>query len=259
MCKILSLFLRKRFRWSQRHDELLLREVIKIELWTTKPGTPERGANWKAIADALNAVEHPTFSVNQRSARDRFQHIVEKHKTKEREQKQVNGKAPVTTENDELLDDIIKLFEIPCTKDSVDVMSLGVEEENSMNKFSLRSNGESAKRKIFEDEKDGKRTWNANADTFEIMDGIFTVDSEWRRKENFLRKLELKEQVRRSEGEEAARRSGEDSQERDVLIQLESVKRQLQQQNEILLQICEKQQQQNDLIMNLVQNLTDRN
>ena len=237
----------------------MLREVIKIELWNTKPSTPERGGCWKAIADALNAIEHPTFSVNQRSARDRFQHIVEKHKTKERDQKQVNGKAPVTTENDQLLDEVIKLFEIPCAKESVDVIGLGVEEENTMNTFSLRSNGESTKRKIIENEKDGKRTWNPNADTLENMDTKFTVDSEWRRKEHFLKKLELKEQVRRRESEEAARRSCEDSQERDVFIQLESVKRQLQQQNQILLQICEKQQQQNDLIMNLVQNLTDRN
>ena len=58
--------------WNDEHDLLLVREILLQQPWKQKYGTPERGKVWESIADVLNAIDEPRFTVSQRPVRDRY-------------------------------------------------------------------------------------------------------------------------------------------------------------------------------------------
>ncbi len=60
--EIKHLILRKRFKWTPTHDELLLREVLNSQISMTRPGSPERGEKWQTISILLNAIECPPLA-----------------------------------------------------------------------------------------------------------------------------------------------------------------------------------------------------
>ena len=53
----------------------------------------------------------PSFGINQRSVRDRFQYLYQKRKSKNREEERASGISPEITDIDNLLDEIIEIFE----------------------------------------------------------------------------------------------------------------------------------------------------
>ena len=64
--------------WTVIHDEMLCREILTYEPFNHKAGTKERGEAWKMIAESLNSLEKPKFTVIHRSVRERYAHL-EKH------------------------------------------------------------------------------------------------------------------------------------------------------------------------------------
>ena len=54
-------------------DKIMLgREIMLFELWKYKAGSRERGHCLDRIAESLNHLETPSFSVSQTSVRDRL-------------------------------------------------------------------------------------------------------------------------------------------------------------------------------------------
>ena len=59
-------------KWSGELDVMLGREIVLFELWKHKAGNRERGQCLDRIAESLNHLERPSFSVSKKSVRDRF-------------------------------------------------------------------------------------------------------------------------------------------------------------------------------------------
>ena len=60
-------------KWTDDHDILLLREMIASELFQFKKGSPDRGKIWESIQERLNKLDHPKFTIKEKSGvRDRW-------------------------------------------------------------------------------------------------------------------------------------------------------------------------------------------
>lgn len=70
---------------TEEHDTLLCREILVEEPYTFKHGSREKGRCWDCIAQNLNRVEQPEFSVDQRAIRDRYVKLKKSYKKKTRE------------------------------------------------------------------------------------------------------------------------------------------------------------------------------
>ena len=73
-----------------------------------KAGSPQSGNAWKNIASDLCEVKEITFSVNQKSVRDRYRLLSEKHKKKMRAQEGSSASNTDETELDQLLQNIME-------------------------------------------------------------------------------------------------------------------------------------------------------
>ena len=97
--------------WTQRHDEILISEILLFEPWLQKKGTPERGAVWKRIAESLNQVSHPNFKVDDRSIRDHYRILEKKFIRKQNIEEKATGISPEEdSEIDRGLADAISQF-----------------------------------------------------------------------------------------------------------------------------------------------------
>jgi len=67
--------------WLEVHDEILCREVILVQPHSYRPSTREKGNAWSRIAQSLNEINEPRFSVS-RSVRERFNLILTRFKEK---------------------------------------------------------------------------------------------------------------------------------------------------------------------------------
>ena len=72
-----------------------------------KPGSPQSGSTWTNIASDLCEVKEVTFNVNQKSVRDRYRLLLDKHKKKMRAQEGSNGSSVDETKLDQLLQNIM--------------------------------------------------------------------------------------------------------------------------------------------------------
>ena len=93
--------------WTKDHDILLCREILAEEPYQYKIGSRERGRCWDKIAESLNAIERPKFSVDQRAVRDRFLKLERGFKKKMNEEQRASGISPEFSELDEALEDIL--------------------------------------------------------------------------------------------------------------------------------------------------------
>ena len=97
--------------WTPRHDEILVQEILLFQPWNQKKGSPERGTIWTAIADSLNQIQTPNFSVDQRSVRDHFRLLEGKFVKKQNEEERATGISPdEDSEFDNGMADIIQQF-----------------------------------------------------------------------------------------------------------------------------------------------------
>lgn len=93
-------------KWSESHDILFAREVLVSSLYETRNGSPERGKVWDEIAENLNKLENPLFSVSKRSLRDRLSLLIKRYKAKVREEDRATGISPEEDEIDSMLEEI---------------------------------------------------------------------------------------------------------------------------------------------------------
>ncbi|XP_065068332.1 golgin subfamily A member 6-like protein 7 [Rhopilema esculentum] len=94
--------------WTKDHDVLLCREILAEEPYQYKHRSRERGKWWDKIADALNGVERPKFSVDQRAVRDRFVKLERGFGRKMNEEMRASEVAPEPSELDEAMEDILE-------------------------------------------------------------------------------------------------------------------------------------------------------
>ena len=93
--------------WTEEHDTLLCREILVEEPFSYRHGSRERGKCWDRIAESLNKIELPKFSVDQRAVRDRYVKLERAFKRKTREELRASGIAPdEPTELDQALEEI---------------------------------------------------------------------------------------------------------------------------------------------------------
>ena len=81
-----------------------------MQPWQHRKGTSERGDDWEKLAVSLNAIPNRQFRVNQRFVRDHYS-TMEKRRRKNQGRRD-SGIAPKEDkELDQLLDDIVELFD----------------------------------------------------------------------------------------------------------------------------------------------------
>ena len=81
-------------------------------LFPTKKSSTEGGKVWETMADKLCAFRQPTFRVDQRSVRDHYKKIINRHKRRMDEEKAASGINPERTETNVLLEVIIEREEV---------------------------------------------------------------------------------------------------------------------------------------------------
>jgi len=138
--------------WLENNDILLLREILHIQPWTFRHGSPERKSRWDEIAAILNSLEEPYFKVNARSVRDRYTLLAKKHKAKISKENKASGISPDISEVDEALADLIQRFEEADKMREVELnekknkQSEELSKAQEIRKQSLETFGESRKR-----------------------------------------------------------------------------------------------------------------
>ena len=79
-------------KWSEEHDLMLCREVLVMEPFKYLRQSRKRGEIWgQIIAQNLNELSLPKFTVRTRSVRDRFTLLLKKCKEKMRNEEQGSG------------------------------------------------------------------------------------------------------------------------------------------------------------------------
>ena len=79
-------------KWSEEHDLMLCREVLVMEPFKFPRQSRKRGEIWgQIIAQNLNELSLPKFTVRTRSVRDRFTLLLKKCKEKMRNEEQGSG------------------------------------------------------------------------------------------------------------------------------------------------------------------------
>ena len=79
-------------KWSEEHDLMLCREVLVMEPFKYPRQSRKRGEIWgQIIAQNLNGLSLPKFTVRTQSVRDRFTFLLKKCKEKMRNEEQGPG------------------------------------------------------------------------------------------------------------------------------------------------------------------------
>ena len=98
--------------WTSKHEEILLREILTYEPFNYKSGTTQRGEIWKLIAESLNALENPKYTVNHRSVREKYTLMEKNYKKKSRDEEKASGITPdELTDTEKAMEEIISKFE----------------------------------------------------------------------------------------------------------------------------------------------------
>ena len=93
-------------RWSEAHDILICREILMIRPYQFKSGSKESGSAWSSVSEDLNSIQELTFTTSQKSVRDRYRLLLDKHVKKIRRQEGESGSIEEETELDVLLQNI---------------------------------------------------------------------------------------------------------------------------------------------------------
>ena len=93
-------------RWSEAHDILLCREILMMRPYQFKSGSKESGSAWSSVSEDLNSIQELTFTTSQKSVRDRYRLLLDKHVKKIRRQEGESGSIEEETELDVLLQNI---------------------------------------------------------------------------------------------------------------------------------------------------------
>ena len=144
------------------HDLYLCREVLFIKPYQFKPGSACSGNAWTSIANDLCAVEELCFTVNQKSVRDRYRLLIDRHKKKMRAQESESGSTTDETELDQLLQNILEETEEALstydkeTKEKQDKELLDRKRTEEVRQKALESLGQTQKRHVKKNDDSGK-------------------------------------------------------------------------------------------------------
>lgn len=220
-------------KWTEQHDIYLCRELLLLKPYQFKPGTKESGAAWTSVATDLNVVKEISFTVNQKSVRDRTKLLLDKFKRRMREEENSSGTVQEETEIDQLLADIksesdeaAERYESMNTNKQKEIEK-AKENAESIRLLAMENLSDTQKRKIVDDNSPiSHKRRNSGSETLTFLMAKLESDKELKKQE-----LEMKKQ---------------------------SIERDLQQQN-IFNQLLEQQrqmninqQQQNQLVLQLI-------
>ena len=188
--------------WSDKHDLVLCREVLAMEPYQHPYRSKERGNVWNQIAINLNGLDHPKFKVNKRSIRDRLTLLITKHKAKIRQEENASGIACEETELDQALEEIIDKEKLADEKSSE---AKKKEKEEKEEKAAAEEHRQSAmerlgqtKRRNADSETDGaqaKKSRRSSSDVVEYLREKYQRESDQRKEEMELRKMEQQASV----------------------------------------------------------------
>ena len=97
--------------WTAEHDLILSKEILFMNPYRAKKKSVQRSGLWQRIADNLNSVDEPRFSVEKRSVRDHIAILIQRFKRKEAAEAKESGTTPERTELDNALEQIIAMEE----------------------------------------------------------------------------------------------------------------------------------------------------
>ena len=185
--------------WSDKHDLVLCREVLAMEPYQHPYRSKERGDVWNQIAINLNGLDHPKFKVNKRSVRDRLTLLITKHKAKIRQEENASGIACEETELDQALEEIIDKEKL------ADEKSSEAKKKEKEEKAAAEEHRQSAmerlgqtKRRNADSETDGaqaKKSRKGSSDVVEYLREKYQRESDQRKEEMELRKMEQQASV----------------------------------------------------------------
>ena len=97
--------------WTKIHEEILCREILTYEPFNYKSGTVQRGEAWKLIAESLNSLDNPKFSVSHRGVRERYTVLERNFKQKIAAEEKATGISPdEPTDLEKALEEIVQKF-----------------------------------------------------------------------------------------------------------------------------------------------------
>ena len=100
------------FRWGEKKDKILLREVRQKEPYIERSGSKEAGQKWSEIAAVINT--HADFAMmprDQRSVRERFTKLLNDFNTKMNKEEKASGISPDDlSEVEQILEEIKEII-----------------------------------------------------------------------------------------------------------------------------------------------------
>lgn len=253
-------------KWTEPHDIYFLREMMLCQPWQHKKGSSERGESWARLAANLTKCSQLVFRVTQRSLRDRYLLLERKHKKKVCDEEKASGISPEDTELDQLMNEIVDLFEESdqVEKEKKKKLEDDAEDINEVRRASLELFRETKERKSGESSCI-KQTRTSGASAISFIREKVAIEGEQKkselqlkREEMELRKeekkleMELKEkeiEMRKKEHEERVKQ-----QEEAIRLQEQT----LQQMHSMNMAMLQQQQQQTQVLLTLLQKFADK-
>ena len=185
--------------WTEEHDKLMCREILAVDPFSgMKKGTVQRGSKWKVIEN-LTAIETPTFKVDTRSVRDRYNLLSQKLRKKLKEEEKASGIDTEMSEVETALEEIIE-------KEDASEEAQGCESEGKRKRREQdRENTQNIRRKAMEQlgktqvKEGGKRKRRSNSsNTFVYLREKNEILQEMRKEELDLKKKETEQQDKKT-------------------------------------------------------------
>ena len=238
--------------WTNKHDISFCREILLVIPFKAKPRTNQRGQLWNEIADCLNSLNEPKFSVTQRSVRDRFKLLSEKFKRKITAEERESGISPEISELDALLEEILDLekeyreeyVQETCDKKRKEQVDKDNAEEMRLKAMETLKETQKRKADAEGNEKKAKRRSNAS-EGFKFLREKMEYEKEYRQKELGMREKAIEKEEKKEEREEKRHA--------DLMQMMQMQQQQMQQ---MQMNFMQAQGQQNQLFMSLIEKLS---
>lgn len=154
-------------QWTKEHDDLLVKEVLALDPYSSPKGSTERSNVWDSIAGHLNACSYVKFAVSGRSVKDRLQHVlIRNYKRKMSEEIRASGiEVDDLSDFETAMEEIAEKFDASekdaanQSEDKKDKCEKEKKQAEEIRNKALERIGETKKRKL--DEADESRDQNS--------------------------------------------------------------------------------------------------
>ena len=232
---------------------MLVKEILVVEPFQFKVGSPKRGNAWTMIADILNAVQEPRFRINQRAVRDRYNFLEKAFKKKMTEEEKGSGiNPPDLTEVEIGIQEIIeKSKEVESNYSLKNETEKGKAEE--MRRRSMETFAETKSR--LDDDESPKTKKRRGSETIGFLMNKAEQDAEIKKEE-----LKLKTEKLALQREEMSNQAVlMEQQHQTMATMMENMQNQnilqQQQQQQLMLSLMQSQQQQTQLFTTLLEKI----